>query len=197
MTIELPPLPRRTKYIWRPLPAGAVMRPAFGGGLQPVNRMGSRWSLEVDTGPLEPCFAQALEMDLLQGRYQRVALRLPMAGIDTGAPGAPTIKGGGQSGWTIVVEGATPHFAIRKGWPINVITDGQRYTYKVREETIVDASGEASVPIFPMLRAEPLDGDQVVIAEPWIEGIVETPPSMAYGLIKSITPERFVIEEIA
>lgn len=195
MTIVLPRMPRNTAYTLRPVRQTEVQSAAAGGARLPINRTGDHWSVEVDTGALGIVCARELLADILRGAGEMVRVYIPQPGIDTGAPGAPRVKGGDQAGSTLLVDGLTPYFAVRKGWFVTVVTDGVGRPYLVTGEVIADAAGEATLPLWPMLHVQPADNDAVEIAEPYLDGLIVEGGEENSGLLPVGVPDSFVIEE--
>lgn len=194
MTITLQRLPRTAEYEIRQVEVSDVQRSSNGVSL-PITRTGDHFEIEIDVGSLSPICARELTVDLLQGRGQRIRVLLPMQGIDTGAPGAVVVGGADQSGSSLDVTGGTAYAVIRKGWFVTIETDGIGRLHMITAETILDATGAAALPLWPMLRAPPADGDTVEISEPYIEGFRSDGGELASGLIKAARPGSFVIEE--
>lgn len=144
--------------------------PSFGGPEQRRNRMGSRYQIKVELEPMTP--EEANEWADLDDEAETCLFVIPQPGIDTGTPGQPRVNGAGQSGANLIVDGVTPHYAIGKHWWVSVITDGQHYCYRVRNQAIANADGQLVIPLKTILRKLHADNDVVEIAEPRIEGFV-------------------------
>lgn len=196
MTILLPRLNRRTRFAMRPVYAASEpLRPASGGPALPSDRTGDHWALEFDPGPMMAECGLSFVADLVRGRGERIAVRIPQPGIDTGAVGLPVVDGDGQSGATFALAGFESNYEVRKGLFLSVVTGGQRYAYMVTGSRITDADGKADVPVWPMMRVPHEDGDVVEIAEPWIEGLLSDGGSYEGGGLPVVAPGTVVIEE--
>lgn len=195
MTIVLPRMPRNTAYTLRPVRQAEVQRAAAGGARLPINRTGDHWSVEVDTGALGIVCARELLADILRGAGEMVRVYIPQPGIDTGAPGTPRVKGADQAGSSLIVDGLTPYFAVRKGWFVTVVTDGVGRPYLVTGVVIADNNGEATLPLWPMLHVQPADNDVVEIAEPFLDGLIVEGGDESSGLLPVGVPDSFLIEE--
>lgn len=195
MTITLPRLPRNAKCLMRPIRNATVQRSGVGGARLPIVRTGDHWAIEVETGPLSVLWGRSLMADVLSGTSEPVRVLIPQPGVDTGAPGSPRINGADQAGSTVDLDGLTPWYVIRKGQFLTIVTGGEGRAYMATAEVIADASGEASVPIWPMLHVEPANNDSVEIAEPWIEGLIDDGGDHDVGLLPLIEPDSFTIEE--
>lgn len=193
MTITLPRLPRSAEYELRLIESTDVQRSTNGVAL-PLSRPGDHFELEVDVGSLTAGCAWSLTVDLLRGRGETVRVFLPKQGVDVGTPGALVVDGADQSGALLAVRGGTPNAAIGK-WPITVITGGTGRLYLIAEETILDAAGAAALPLWPMLRVPPADGDTIEILDPFIEGLRKEGGELAMGLVRAGKPGSFVVEE--
>lgn len=195
MTIVLPRMPRNTAYTLRPVRQAGVQRAASGGARLPINHPGDHWSIEVDAGALGIACARELLADILRGAGELVRVYIPQPGVDTGTPGAPRVKGAGQAGSSLLVDGLTPYFAVRKGWFVTVVTGSVGRPYLVTAEVIADENGEASLPLWPMLHVQPADNDDVEIAEPYLDGLITEGGDENSGLLPVGVPDSFVIEE--
>jgi hypothetical protein len=155
----------------RMLDFGGELTPGLGGMVQRINRMGSRYALDVELPPLpEEPDGRLLTTKLRQAKQEGALFPFPQPSLHIGSPGAPVVDGTGIAGTTLPLRGLTPHYAIRAGQFMSVITAGRRYLYAAAAQAIADASGSVTVTIAPMLRAEPTDGDIVEIGKPMIEG---------------------------
>ena len=178
MAITLPALPRQAQYNMRDVPAGSgMLSPAFGGPDNPLSRMGDKWAIDVVIPSLRwaGCGA-SLTADLLQGRRELLGLTIPEPGVTQTGFGTPLIKGAGQSGSAIDLDGLTAGAVIPKGKFIEIVTGGYSYVHMVTAEATADGAGEvAGLAIFPMLRVSPADNATVNIANPRIWGFREAP----------------------
>lgn len=194
MTIILPRLPRGAGYALRFVRASETQR-SGRGSLTPLNRAGDHLAIEVDPGVLATCCGRELLADLARGMGQRLRAPIPEPGTDKGAPGLPRVNGAGQSGTSLVLDGLTPQYAIRKGWFFTVVTSDGPTAHIVAEEAIASADGEVTVTFWPELWLEPADGDLIEIAEPYIEGLIVDEGDQSSGRFASVTTDSFVIEE--
>ena len=195
MTITLPRLHRNTAYVMKPVRRAEVLRAASGGARLPISRPGDHWSAEVDVGVLSTVCGRELIADVLRGAGETVRVPIPQPGIDPGAPGSVRIKGAGQSGTEVEMDGFTPYFALRKGWFLTIETSGAERAYLVCEEVIADAAGEATVTLWPMLHVQPADNDTVEIAEPYLVGLIDEGGDHESGLLPAVTLDSFTVEE--
>jgi hypothetical protein len=163
-------------------PPPAAAQPSFldrgvtleGAVDQRVDRMGSRFGLSVSMPPMKGSkLGRQWIAALMRGKNEGVRLRWPLQGFKPGIPGAVKVNGAGQSGRTLVVDGATPNYVFRAGQPFNhVPADGEELLYFVTEEAIANGSGEAELTIEPMLRVEPADDDDLEFGVPVICGFL-------------------------
>ena len=82
------------------------------------------------------------------------------------------VDGAGQTGFAIALRGLRPSYAIREGQAVPIVTANRRYLYFAAQTTVAGSDGTATVPIYPMLRRSPLDGDACEIAAPIIQGSI-------------------------
>lgn len=152
---------------------GAFLTPALGGPVQRVNRMGSRFKISVSMPPLTSAkVGRQWVSRLVQGKSEGVRMPLPLLDFDPGLPGTVLVNGAGQTGSSLIVDGATPNYIFREGQPFSILTGGKHHLYLVRTETIANGSGQATLPISPMLRRPHADNDPCHFGEPMIEGFI-------------------------
>lgn len=186
MAILLSNLPRQTQYSMRVVSAANDMGPAFGGNTQRLARKGTRFGIDVSVPALRQAgCGMALITDLVQGETEVVAFDIPEA-FDPHPYGVPLVKGAGQAGSILNIDGLTPGVIVPKGKFLSVIVGGQRYAYLVRAVTVADAAGEAALPIWPLLRKSPADNAVVELASPKIEGYVPTGQEWSISSLKAV-----------
>lgn len=153
---------------------GGFLTPPLGGEVQRLDRMGNRHRIAV-TFPPAPSDKEGriLVSRLKRAKTEGLRIEFPLLDFSPGAPGAPLVNGAGQSGTSLILDGFTPHYAIREGQWFSLETDGRHYLYSVNAEVIADATGAATISINPMLRAEPADNDVCHFARPMIEGYAQ------------------------
>jgi len=151
----------------------AELRPAFGGDLQRLNRVGSRFAIDVTLPVMTYAAAQAWSD--INDETDTVTMQIVQPGLNTGSPGTPLVNGAGQSGTTLILDGLTPHYVLRKNQWISVSTGGRLYAYRVKTEVAASAGGAVSVVLTTMLRVSPADNSPVQIAAPRIEGFATVP----------------------
>ncbi|MFN5614399.1 MAG: hypothetical protein ACK45V_01705 [Brevundimonas sp.] len=175
MPVTLPTSPAPASIAIGLISARNELSPAFGGPVQRLNRKGSRWRATVSLPAMT--YAEALAWTDLRVEADTVVLDVPQPGLEIGTPGTPLVKGAGQLGASLLIDGLTVGYVVRKGQFLSVVTGSQRYLYQATAAVTANGSGEATVAIRPMLRVSPADNAVVEIAAPKIEGFVRTPPS--------------------
>lgn len=194
--ITLPPMPRSASYRMRAVYAASdPARPAAGGAPRPMDRPGDYWAMEIDTGALGGAHGLEFMANLVRGRGRIVALRLPTFGVDTGAVGLPVVDGEDVAGEMLPVRGLTANYPVRPGFLSILRAAGGRSTHLTSGEVIANADGEATLTLWPMLWKPVEDGDVVEIAEPWIEGRLVEGGDLETGLLPTLTPGAWTIEE--
>lgn len=178
---------------------GGTLIPPAGGAVQMLMRLGTRHALDfvlpsMPTEPLGRIWSMRLRMAKLFGAL----LPFGQDGFDVGMPGAIVVDGAGQAGMVLNVRGGTSGYAIREGQAFSIVTAGRRYLHFASADVVLDASGKAAVPIAPMLRTFPADGDVCEFARPMIQGSLsgsevawdrQTAPWSDFGTI-TITEDR-------
>ncbi len=149
---------------------GADLTSSLGGPTQRLLRLGSRFSIDVAYPPMAYSDAQTFLTALIQSEAAALAVPFPQRGLTIGAPGSPVISGGGQAGLFLAIRGAAANYTVQAGQFFSVITGGRRSLYQCQTATVLNASGVGTLPIRPMLRTTPNDGDTVEMLQPYLEG---------------------------
>ncbi len=150
---------------------GGALKPIMGGDVQHLMRLGTRHAIDitVPTMPAEPdgrIFAARLRRAKVFGAL--TAFR--QDGMTIGTPGNPVVDGAGQSGFSLAMRAFTVAYTVREGQYFSLVTGGRRYLYFATTDVTIPANGKATIPLFPMLRKIPADGDACEFAAPMIEG---------------------------
>lgn len=151
---------------------GTMLVPGLGGPVQRVNRMGSRFRGTFTLPPMRMKAGRVWIARLIRGKTEGVRMPLPLLDFDPGAPGNVLINGADQAGSSLTVDGATPNYVFREGQPFSIETGGKHHLYMVAQETLANASGQATLPITPMLRRPHLNDDVCHFGKPMIEGFI-------------------------
>lgn len=177
---------------------GGFLTPMLGGEVQRINRMGSRFGIAVTYPPvMGKDKGRILVSRLIRGKAEGVRIEYPLLDFAPGQPGTVLVDGASQSGSTLEVKGATPFYAFREGQPFSIYSGSRHYLHFVTEETIADASGDAELPITPMLRIEPANNDPCHFAKPMIEGFIMGDEWRWTMMIERMIPVEFEIRERA
>ncbi len=170
MALSLPTTPPPAKVTPRKIDASGNLSSAFGAGDQRLERMGTRWALDVTMPPMR--YVDAVEFSDLEALGTTCIFPIPQPGLEVGTPGVGLVDGAGQSGSTLSLKGLTANYAFKKFQWITVITSGVRYCYRVGSAAVVAPDGTVDLPLSTMLRKPHGDEDVVKIADPEIEGFV-------------------------
>lgn len=177
MTIILPtsPLPKTATPV--PIVFGGWQTPATGGAESWLGYMGSRLSMAIETPNLLPepdgrLWTAALLDAWFTG--ETVACRFPHPGLRSkvgiGADGPIAVDGAGQSGMTLAIKGMAQGSSVVRRQFFHIMHGGRRYLHYATAGAVAGADGRISIPIGPMLRVQPADGDVCEFAAPMIEG---------------------------
>lgn len=169
-----------------------TLEPAFGDGEQELLRKGSRYALTFQMPPMK--YITSMDWDDLMAEGDSVLMRVFQPGFETGSPGTPRVNGAGQSGMSLVLDGLTPAYVIRKGQFLSVVTSGRRFLYRAKANATANGDGQATVSLRTMLRTPPSDNDVVEIAQPMIEGFVRDLGEWAVGVDRLVGLE-FTVRE--
>jgi hypothetical protein len=172
MALTLPTCPPARQFFPRLVQSRNDLNPAFGGPDAREARLGGRWAFEIELAAME--YDTFMDWCDLEAETDTVVWQIPQPGVTTSGEGTPRVKGAGQSGDSLLVDGITASYAIQKGRWLSVITSGQRYLYCVKTAVTANGSGEALVPVRPLIRFQHADNDVVELATPKIEGLVRS-----------------------
>lgn len=140
-----------------------VSRSSFSYASQIQRFSGQLWLGEVTLAPMQRESAEAWVSFLLKlnGREGTFNLLDPSKATPRGSvPGTPLVKGGGQTGNSLITDGWTAGQSniLRYG---DLIQIGQR-TYCVLDDVNSNGSGEATFDIWPRLRESPSDNASII-----------------------------------
>ena len=169
-----------------------TLTPAAGGDEQEIRRKGSKYALTFSMPVM--AYSQSMAWSDLHAESETVVMRVFQPGFDTGYPGAPLVKGSGQIGSALLVDGLTPGHVIYKGQFLSVITGGQRFLYRARADVTVSEAGEATVLLGTLLRRPPADNAVVELAQPMIEGFVRDLGEWTVGVDRLVSLQ-FTVRE--
>lgn len=196
MTVILPTTSIVTSVIPRPVTSRNNLSSTFGGADQRINRMGSKWALDVVMAPMT--YEESRDWEGLETDDETCVFEVPEPGVNMDGCGSPLVKGAGQSGMSLITDGWTPQSYIPKGKWITVAVSGLLYLYRTRSAVVADASGEATLPIRPMLRRSPADNAALSVNPAKIEGFATVPEGafeisgdqIVHGLRFTLTERR-------
>lgn len=194
--IELPNNPAPNAVTITPVDYGLTLRPATGAAVTRIDRPGSRYRLQVGFPPMRADVARVFVSRLQQAMTEGLRIKLPLLGISQGSPGLAVVDGDGQSGTSLAVKNMTPGYAAKEGfWATLIDADGVRYLHNIKAPSLADASGDATLQIWPMIRAPMADGDSVNLYAPEVEGLVG---DISWNLeLGDIVTLGFTLEEAA
>ncbi len=186
--IELPRLPFDSS-LQIGLKSNALdLTPSFGGPVQRASRLGDKWTLEGKVRPLTYAQAIGIVAKLVQASSQRVSYPFPQDGLTIGSPGSPQVNGGSQLGTSLIADGFTAGYAVQAGQFFNVVNaDGSRHLHQVTTAVTANGSGQATLSIFPMLRASPADNATLDFATPVIQGWLQNPQGIAWNVTLALS----------
>lgn len=173
MTISLPSgaIPNGASPMLRDF--GGVLTPFLGGSEIRINRIGTRFGLNVSMPMQESASdGRLLVSRLLQARQTRLLMSWPLLDFDPGAPGSPVLSGSVSGGTALPVTGLTAGYEAKEGQFLSIVHDARRYVHMITGDGTANGSGDLSLGIFPMLRTNLISGDVVELAQPMIEGHV-------------------------
>lgn len=189
--LTLPTDPAPAKMAIAMVSAKNTLTPAIGGAEQELLRKGTRYALTFSMPVMT--YVQSMDWDDLMAEGDTVLMRVFQPGLVIPNPGAPLVKGAGQAGTSLVIDGLPNGYVIRKGQFLSVVSAGQRFLYRAKASATSVAS-TATIPLRTMLRRPPNDNDVVEIAQPMIEGFVRDLGEWAVG-VDRLVGLQFTVRE--
>lgn len=165
---------------------GGVIDGALGGPPDIIDRPGLRYAIQFTTPVLSAQEARLFQSMLEQGLRDDVSYPWPLDEKVT-TTGAPLVNGASPAGAVIPIKGLTPNAQIRQGQPLAIITGGVGSIHKAKTTTVADASGNMTLPVFPITRRAFLDGDTIELARPRIRGVL----TWSGAQMATSTPRQF------
>jgi len=153
---------------------GFVQRPALGAAVSRINRPGNRWQIELTWPTMRSEDARKLVRRLTAALAEGLRVAFPLQGVVQAAPGAfAEVNGAGAGGTSIPLRGLTAGQTVKEGWWVTAIDSaGIHYLHQVAADAVANGSGQATITVNPMLRAALVDGNDVLIGTPLVEGVV-------------------------
>jgi hypothetical protein len=189
--LTLPTDPAPAKMGIAMVTAKNTLTPAIGGAEQELLRKGTRYALTFSMPVMT--YVQSMDWDDLMAEGDTVLMRVFQPGLVIPNPGAPLVKGAGQAGTSLVIDGLPNGYVIRKGQFLSVVSAGQRFLYRAKASA-TSVAGTATIPLRTMLRRPPNDNDVVEIAQPMIEGFVRDLGEWAVG-VERLVGLQFTVRE--
>lgn len=189
--LTLPTDPAPAKMAIAMVTAKNTLTPAIGGAEQELLRKGTRYALTFSMPVMT--YVQSMDWDDLMAEGDTVLMRVFQPGLVIPNPGAPQVKGAGQAGTSLTIDGLPNGYVIRKGQFLSVVSVGQRFLYRAKA-SVTSVAGTATIPLRTMLRRPPNDNDVVEIAQPMIEGFVRDLGEWAVG-VDRLVGLQFTVRE--
>jgi hypothetical protein len=172
--IDLPETPAPNGATAALIDFGSFLTPPLGGPVQRIDRLGTRLKLTVSLPPLRSAKEGRIWVSrLIRGKLEGARMPWPLLDFDPGAPGNVLVNGASQAGSSLIVDGATANYVFREGQFFSIETNGVHHIHKVAEETLANSSGQATLPITPMIRVSPANNDVCHFGKPMIEGFIQ------------------------
>ena len=152
--------------------ATSMSESPFTFGQQVVRHAGERWSATISLPQMRRSEAEYWNAFLLRlkGKFGTFLLGDPIAATPRGsastASGTPVVKGGNQTGNNLIIDGlpADASGYLLAGDYIQLGSGSTSRLYKVLEDVDTNATGEATLNLWPDLRSSPLDNSSVVVS---------------------------------
>lgn len=197
MAVELPQPRSLQRAVPRLLDWGAEQRATQGGASQRLNRMGSRFSLDITYPRLRPePDARILVARLRRAKVEGALFPFLQPGLEIGSPGSPLIDGGGQAGSSIALRGFAPGYLVVEGQFFSIVHEGRRYLHASADDAVAGSDGKLTLPIGPMLRISPANGTVCEFEQPYIEGSIGgNSVDVEHTVMKAVVPTIVITEQ--
>ena len=174
---------------------GNVLTSALGSDDQAVLRNNARYALTFSMPAFS--YVESMAWDDLMNIADLVVMKVHQPGLVIGAPGAVRVNGGGQAGTSLIVDGLTPGYVVRKGQFFTLTTAGRRFLYRTSAAVTANGSGQATLTVRTPLRRPPSDNDVIDMANPVIEGFITDLGEYTVDTDRLVKGLRFTVKERA
>lgn len=152
---------------------GGILTPDSGASTQRFNRMGNRYGVSFQMPALKNADEGRIWVNrLVRGQRQGARMEYPLLDFNPGTPGNFLVSGGGQAGSALTIKAGAPGYQFKEGQPFNVVIGGQYFLDFIAADTTADGSGNATIQLSQMLRAQPANNDPIILVQPMVEGWV-------------------------
>jgi len=195
MSIILPGAPSFVSCTPRLISSSNDLKSPVGNIKQRILRLGDMFAADIVMPPMPKATADKWFSKLMQGARSTVVFDWPLPDAGVGNPGTPLVKGAGQTGVLLVIDGFTAGYQIKDGQFFSLIQGGRRYLHMATADVTASGAGQATVSFLPMLRVSPSDNAVVEFAAPKIEGLIQADDVRAPLAVDHIVNLAFSIEE--
>ncbi|WP_425065621.1 hypothetical protein [Reyranella sp.] len=159
---------------WASQDRTAEVASPFTGDGQAIVWPYQRWTPTLTLVSMKRADAQewAAWLRSLRGRSGTFLLGDPARPAPLGAaafnPGTPLVKGAGQSGGSLLIDGAPASVAawLKRGDLIQLGAGATARLHEISEVVNTSGSGEAALSLWPALRESPADNSAIVLTNP-------------------------------
>lgn len=159
---------------WRSQERTADVASPYTGAGQAIVWSYQRWTPTLTLIVLRRADAQdwAAWLRSLRGRSGTFLLGDPARPVPLGAaasnPGTPLVKGAGQTGAILAIDGAPSSVTawLKRGDLIQLGAGSTARLHEVSETVNTDGSGQATLTLWPELRSSPADNAAIVLTNP-------------------------------
>ena len=150
----------------------SISESPFTFSQQVVRHAGARWSATIRIPPVKRSDSEYWNAFLLRlrGQFGTFLLGDPNGATPRGsaatAAGTPVVNGASQTGNELAIDGlpASATGYLKAGDYVQLGSAATARLYKVLEDVSSNASGEATLNLWPDLRSSPADGATVVVS---------------------------------
>lgn len=152
--------------------AVAISQSPFTYSQQVIKHQGERWSASISLPPIRRDLAEPWVAFLLslKGQYGTFLLGDPNCKTPQGTArttlGTPVVNGNGQTGETLNIDGLPLSVAnyLKAGDYLQLGSSVTATLHKVLADVNTNASGQASIDLWPSVKVAPTDGDTVTLS---------------------------------
>ena len=190
--IELPYFAIPSSMSWEFLDAGFTQRGAQTLGR--IDRKGGRYRIAFTFPPYFDDEARVMVSRLIAAKQDGVRVRLPVL-HSQGAPGQPLLSVAASTGREIVLKNVTPGYRCQEGFWLSIKRGEQHFLHSVRTGGKAAADGTLTLTLNELLREAFLVDDEVHLADPKVEGILDGDVAAWAAGTSRLIPIAFTVEE--